>query len=317
MAIMMRTPEHGAARLHLAGQRCPARQPPGSVVAALALPLVAAAGCAKAASGPAPTPTEAQAVDVGGGLPSTDPKAKVWDTAPEHVAKLLLQDQTEPKLLEPAVSAMRVRALHDGTWIAFRLQWDDKTRDLLAEQGRSCDSVAVQIPVEAGGNVPDGAMGQRGRPVRIHLWKASWQTLLDSGGDPVALLYPNAHNDHYPYERAEPKARAEMETRYAPARAAGNPIGLPRRDSPVQDLVAEGFGTLTPLSEQTSLGRGSHDGERWTVTIARRLDRGEREALRAGARTYLALAVWDGGAGNTGSRKMRSGWIPLAVQVAR
>lgn len=274
-------------------------------------------GCEKPA-GPIMTPAEVRAVFVSGELPRTDPGTHVWDSAPEHVAKLLLQDQMEPKLHKAAVELVRVRALHDGRSIVFRLQWADATRDSLAAPARFGDGAAIQFPVIAGGDVPDGAMGQKGRPVRIHQWKASWQDRIDKKVDVVAALYPNAVADHYPPEAArDERSRADLERAFVPAIAVGNPVTAGRSDAPLQDMVAEGFGSLTVEREQVSSGRGGHDGSGWTITIARPFDTSPDNALVPGKRTYMALAVWDGSAGNSGARKMRSGWIPLSVEDKR
>ncbi|MFN7976267.1 MAG: ethylbenzene dehydrogenase-related protein [Acidobacteriota bacterium] len=271
------------------------------------------AGCGTAEKHAAASLQDVQAVPCAGELPRTDPDAPAWQSAPEYVATLMPQDQTEPKLTTPGVPTVRVRALHDGAFVAFRLEWDDPTKDELAGVGKSSDAVAVQVPVGRGGDVPDGAMGQAGRPVRITLWKAAWQAALGSKEDAVSRLYPNARPDHYPFDAAAPSARAAMEALYAPARALGNPVTVRRTDSPTQDLAAEGFGSLTAQPDQVSVGAGLHDGRRWRVTIARPLDADENGALRAGNRTYAAFAVWNGTANEAGARKMRSGWIPLAI----
>lgn len=277
--------------------------------------LMLVVGCGREALPPPITPNEVIAKKVPGDLPRTDPASALWDSAPEHVAKLLLQDQTEPRLVQPSVEVLRIRALTDGQWIAFRIEWDDATRDALAGVRQFTDAVAVQVPFEAGGEVPDGAMGQAGRPVRIHVWKASAQEALARKVDAVTALYPNASSDHYPYEAAPTERdRAILERLYAPAKAAGNPWSNGRSDAPVQDLVAAGFGSLSPAPEPVSLGSGAHDGGRWHVVIARPLDPDAGQALRSGTRTYAAFAVWDGSAGNVGARKMRTGWIPLVIE---
>jgi hypothetical protein len=51
------------------------------------------------------------------------------------------------------------------------------------------------------------------------------------------------------------------------------------------------------------------------VTIARPLQEGAgRNNLEVGKKTYVAFAVWDGADRQTGSRKMRSGWVPLFLE---
>jgi len=111
-------------------------------------------------------------------------------------------------------------------------------------------------------------------------------------------------------------ARPEMERRYAPARATGNPITVRPQGGAVQVLAAEGFGNTGPASTQQGTGFGRWRESRWATVIARPIDAGPDLApLRPGVRTYLAVAVWDGAAGHTGSRKMRSGWIPLVLEA--
>jgi hypothetical protein len=37
--------------------------------------------------------------------------------------------------------------------------------------------------------------------------------------------------------------------------------------------------------------------------------------LAPGRRTQVAFAVWEGAHGEAGARKMRTGWIPLVLEV--
>jgi hypothetical protein len=258
------------------------------------------------------------ALKIAGALPTEDPNSKLWNDAPEHPAKLMIQDVTEPKMLDPGISLVKVRALHNNDWVVFRLEWDDATHNLIPQPGTSSDAIAIQFPLQAGADVPDAAMGQQGKAVRIWYWKALWQDDDERAkagkGDRIATLYPNAKADHYPFE-ASAVARDEMEKRYAPAKAAGNPILARPNANPVQVLMAEGFGNTTPNSNQPSAGRGIWNQGRWMTTIARPLRGGtDLGDLEAGKRTYIAFAVWDGAKQHTGSRKMRSGWIPFVLR---
>jgi len=251
-------------------------------------------------------------------LPREDPSSPLWNQAMEHPARLLLQDVAEPKLTEPGVELVRVRALHDGKWVVFRLQWEDKSQSIIPEPGAGSDSAAIQFPEKPGADVPDAAMGEKGKGVRIWYWKSIWQDDLERAqqgkGDRIAALYPQATTDHYPFN-ANSAAKAEMENRYAPARAAGNPITVRPANSPVQVLMAEGFGNVSPAPVQEGAGRGLWRDGQWVVTIARPISPGPgMDTLEIGRKSYIAFAVWDGAAGHTGSRKMRSGWIPLMLE---
>lgn len=281
-----------------------------------AIALVWIAGCSRQ---PAHDAEQIAAPRVVGNLPTEDPASGVWQRAPEYSATLLKQDVTEPMLTEPGVDRVKVRALHNGEWVAFRLEWNDPTQDLIPRPGYSSDAAAIQFPFQAGDQLPDHAMGEKGKGVRIWYWKAVWQDdtarAQAKGGDRIASLYPNAAIDHYPFQANE-SARAEMEKRYAPARAAENPITVLPGSGPVQVLVAEGFGNTRVAPAQTGRGKGQWEKGKWMTTIARPLAGGaELGDLTAGKRTYLALAIWDGAKSDAGSRKMRSTWVPLVLRT--
>jgi hypothetical protein len=281
------------------------------ILASLALTIGA---CAR---GPVVDATQVSAIRVAGALPTEDPAAAVWDRAPEHPAALMVQDVTEPRLTTPGVGVVKVRAVHDGTNIVFRLQWDDATRNVIPESGVSSDAAALQFAVLPGADVPNAAMGEPGKPVHICYWKALWQDDAEraaSGVDRIAALYPNIAVDPYPAAQGG-DARAEMEKRYAPAMAAGNPVTARPQSGAVQEMLAEGFGTSSVPAEQRATGRGVWSPGSWVVTIARPLQEGAgRNNLEVGTKTYVAFAIWDGADRQTGSRKMRSGWVPLFIE---
>jgi DMSO reductase family type II enzyme heme b subunit len=282
----------------------------------LLLVLFALAGCSR---GPQVDTQQVAAKYVAAPLPFEDTGSRLWDQASEHPAKLMVQDIAEPKLIEPGVDAVRVRALHNREWVVFRLEWNDATRDVIPHSGKSSDAAAVQFPLVQSADVPDPAMGQQGKGVRIWFWKAVWQDDAERAaagkGDRIAALYPNAKPDHYPYEAGK-EARAEMETRYAPAKAAGNPILVRGNSGPVQVLMAEGFGNTTPTAEQTARGAGKWINGKWFATLARPVQGGTALGnLEIGKRSYIAFAVWDGEKQHTGSRKMRSGWISFQLSA--
>lgn len=276
--------------------------------------LVAACG-----RGPLVDTAQVSATRVTGALPLDDPSAAVWQSAPEHPAALMVQDVTEPRLSKPGVGTVKVRAVHDGTTVVFRLQWDDPTHDLIPESGRSSDAVAVQFPLAAGADVPNAAMGETGKPVEICYWKAVWQDDAErekSGVDRVASLYPNMAVDSYPFNQ-NPAALDEMKKRYAPAMTAGNPITARPQSGAVQELIAEGFGTSAVPAGQQANGKGTWTQNSWVVIISRPIKEGDgRSNLDVDKKTYVAFAVWDGAERHTGGRKMRSGWVPFVLRGA-
>jgi hypothetical protein len=279
--------------------------------------LLAGALCAVLACSRGPeralSPAEVRAVKASR-LPA-GPDDPAWAGAPVHPAPLMPQDVVEPRLLAPSTTTVDVQALTDGTSVAFRLTWAVPARSDRALPAVFSDACAVQLPAATGPEVPNPMMGEAGRPVEISYWRATWQATVDGRPDTLAALYPNAKVDHYPFDSASlapgsPEQLA-MAKRYAPARAVGNTMAGPR-DRPVQDLVALGPGTLRPAERAISSGAGKATPTGWSVVIVRPLPAG----VRPGGRSQVAFAVWVGARGEVGSRKMRSGWIPLALEGA-
>lgn len=245
-------------------------------------------------------------------LPATaaDP---AWKDVPAYTAVLVPQDMVEPRLMRSSTPLMHIQSLTDGERIAFRLSWADSSADKLPGASRFTDACAVQLPAEPGPDVPAPQMGEKNRPVEISYWNAGWQSKADGRPDSIQALYPNAHVDHYPFEAAPlgkgtPEQQA-MAKRYSPARAVNrneHPAGRP-----VQDLIAEGPGTITPAPETRSQGDGRWSANAWDVVIARPLP----AAMRGVKRSQVAFAVWKGERQEVGARKMRSVWLPLALEA--
>ena len=277
--------------------------------------LALAAALAACSRGPQPnvSPSEVRAVKVAA-LPAS-PDDPAWRRAPVHPAQLLPQDVVEPRLLAATTAQLEAQALTDGKVIAFRLAWKAAARSDRTGPSIFSDACAVQLPAAAGGELPSPMMGEAGKPVQLTYWRAAWQAAVDGRPDTLAALYPNARVDHYPFESASlqpgsPEQLA-MAKRYAPARAVGGTMAGPRT-SPVEDLVAEGAGTLRPAPKQLSSGAGVATADGWAVILSRPLPAG----LAPGARSQVAFAVWQGEKGEVGARKMRSPWIPLALEAA-
>jgi len=274
-----------------------------------ALGFAALVGSCRKQAAPAPEKVTALLVSR---LPSA-PGDPLWSRAPVYAAELLLQDLVEPRRLERTTERLSVRALTDGRLVAFRLNWDDPTEDSRAAgPSQFADACAVQFPARIETTVPAPQMGEAGKPVVIAYWNAAWQRSAEKKTETLRDYYPNAAVDHYPFEapslREGSPERKAMAKRYSPARAVENPVsGRPARC--VQDLLAEGPGTLTIRSEQVSTGSGVRSDGGWSVVIVTPLP----ERVHSSAPLQVAFAVWDGGRGERGSRKMRTAWIPLAL----
>ncbi len=286
---------------------------------ARALRITAGLLIACAASAPAQGAVAAAAAQItlaqSAALPAS-PEDPAWAKVPVAPVPLVLQDMVEPRLLVASTSEVRVRALSDGERVAFLLEWDDATDDDMQKPSQFSDACAVQLPAVSSADVPAPQMGEPGRPVEVSYWRAAWQAAVDGRPDTVQSIYPNSTVDHYPFDaeplKKDPDAQQAMAKRYAPARSLGNPMAGPRQQ-PVQDLLAEGPGTLSPAPQSVSTGIGKRTANGWSVMIVRPLPAG----LMPGKRTQVAFAIWNGAQGEVGARKMRSVWVPLAREAGK
>ncbi|MCK9496324.1 MAG: ethylbenzene dehydrogenase-related protein [Dehalococcoidia bacterium] len=276
----------------------------GAVAASTA---VATAIAARELTRPAPA-THLVARRHGGELPG-DPDDRAWSRGRPWAVPLMVQNMVPPHAPELAVTELQVRALHNGERIAFLVEWEDDDEDAVDAMARFRDAVAVQLPVDVA-VIPGITMGALNQPVHIMQWRAAWQRDVDLGRQGVQEAFPNRFKDAPPEELMGEEAA----TQFYPAVVAKNPMARRDRTSPVEDLSAVGFGSLTAQDEQTATGRGVFE-RGWHVILSTPLAAGEHKtSLRPGVTTSVAFAVWDGGAGNRGSRKQWSNWTELELE---
>ncbi|MCC6268853.1 MAG: hypothetical protein IT300_14895 [Dehalococcoidia bacterium] len=244
-----------------------------------------------------------------------DPGATAWKSAEPLDISLEPQRMIEPRLTrEPGITNVQLRTMHNGKEIGFHVSWEDPNRSDLEVAAQFRDSVAIQLPVK-----PEGpsftVMGQPGRPVHLLHWRASWQRAMDKATlatNTIRDTFPNAVSDVSPEDVMKP----ELAQKYYPAQVAGNPMAERKRASAVEELVAEGFGTITSQQEQRAEGLGVYSGGRWEVVLivpmAGKEDQNQA-SLHPGDHTSVAVAVWNGGKGDRGARKQFAYWTGLEV----
>jgi hypothetical protein len=278
-----------------------------------------------------------RSIVVDGDLP-IDATASLWDKAPATEFKVMGQNITIPILFNPTVSTVNVRSMNNGTWIGWMLEWSDPSESFMAlNTNQFRDAIAVVFPASDAKTFI--AMGGPGTPVNIMHWKADWQWDVDNGRYLDRQdAYPNMAYDLYVGDKStketgegfqgieggyndpqNPRTAVEdVNKMYLPGSAAGNTFSTRDhpRETPIEELVAEGFGTLTPQQHQDSFGDGVYENGMWKVVIARKMVTEDPTDAKfvAGKNTDMAVAVWDGGNREVNGRKAVALWHTLAIE---
>jgi len=275
-----------------------------------------ASGSLAAPATPAPAPPQVVVARVAAVPALDDVFSSVWEAVPVVPVPLQPQQTAAPMLEHATIESISVQAARDDRRIAWRLSWPAARPSSSVDTGQFADAVAIQLPMV------DGApftMGAKDMPVRLLHWRALWQRDIDKGFQDVQDLYPNAWADLYWFTnglRIDKSYVTGPARQFMPALAAGNPMIQLDRRSPVEELVAEGFGTATHVPDSPSNGRGVWKDGRWTVVLDRPLDKADRLVARllSSDTNLIAFAVWDGAAGNRGGQKHYCTWIPLRIE---
>jgi cytochrome c oxidase cbb3-type subunit 2 len=216
-----------------------------------------------------------------------------------------------------------VRALHDGTALAILMVWHDETNDSTALRPQDFrDAAAIQFSLAA--NPPFFAMGVTGAPVNIWMWKSERQADLDVAYQDIERAYPNVGIDSYPNSMRsaveQPSRHAltlQSDPTFVTGWGAGNIVSDPQRKSAVEDLAAQGFGTLRarPRIDQKIDARGVYGQASYQVMFRRSLSpTGEGSvSLQPGSTVPVAFAVWNGSAGDRDGKKSVTIWQELKI----
>ncbi len=282
-----------------------------------------------------------EAARVHGEIP-VNPSDVFWSnygpTKGKHrIIELQPQMFTNPMWPAPATKWVNVKAASNGKEIAIRLEWVDSTRnDIMVQNQQYKDQAAVMFPVDPSGPVPPFTMGGEGERVNIWQWKATWNK-EDAGhaGNEMMQDLEDQYNymamgsgSYYIYEpdgklvlspNQQPKvserhtfidpAMGKNEGVFNPGRATGNILSdNTLRRSPVEDLNAEGFGTLTTQAHQDVDGSGNWSNNRWMIVFKRTLKTNDpNDTQFLGDQTAIAFAIWNG------NNKERNGQKALTI----
>ncbi len=255
------------------------------------------------------------ATRVDGDLPLQDPASPLWQKSTAIDVPLSAQMITLPRLNNTNVKSVKARALHNDQQLAILVEWDDATQDdSMVRVQDFRDAAAVQFPLTAG--EPFICMGQAGTDVNIWHWKADWQADIAARQD-METAYPNMNVDFYPFAKtALPAPGDYADPNYVTAYQAGNPFAQVHT-TPVENLIAGGFGTLTalPPDDQPVQGYGTHADGKWRVILARDLKASHPEdaQFEVGKSYPMAFAAWDGANGERNGQKSVSQWVALSI----
>lgn len=241
--------------------------------------------------------TEAIAVD--------EPWSEIWDRAPRQEVPLSAQNLAPP-FGGGTVAGLTARALYDEQRIYLLLEWADSEADAAVNATRLfSDAAAVQFP-SIPGTSPPFTMGSPGTPVNIWQWKAVWQADLDSGYAASQSRFPNTYVDYYPNEG---------DPRYRPAEYLGNSVAERVHPSPVENLLAEGFGSLTTAPVQDVEGAGEWRSGTWRALFVRTLIPTEAgyATFSFDEPTMVAFAVWNGGESDRNGQKSIAPFVDLTL----
>ncbi len=277
---------------------------------------VLSSGCAKDAPPKkvVTTPlTELAVKKVSADLSKPDPNAAFWNDVPAGLVKLLAQPMVAPRPETTTTESVAVQAVHDGTRVAFRLQWKDTEKSEAGRLGEFSDGLGLEFPLHEG-PVPPVMMGAKGMPVHLFHWRAQYQRDQEQGKPTIETLYPNKSTDMYPLEFKEaPGGTPAQREKFSPGMAEGNPQSYPKNG--VDEIIAEGFSTSAVQQGHGSSARGEWKDGEWTLVIVRPLVIDGGSTLKAGAKGNIAFAIWQGGKGEVGSRKcVTMQWTPVSIQ---
>lgn len=192
----------------------------------------------------------------------------------------------------------QVGALYDGKNIALIVKWADGTKSVQGSHSSDTysDGVAFQFAATAkkAGPLPYIGMGSEGRPVIVHLQKATAAVYEPNGGKDVSLQVNRNQTNYFGQELANFDAKV---------------AGLAKTDYE-RTFVAEGFRSLTEIKDGSVKSNMSmaYNGKGWSGTVARPL---QDAYINAKGTVPVAIAVWDGEKMGRNGLKNLSSWIAV------
>ncbi len=178
---------------------------------------------------------------------------------------------TNPQWPDPFVKKVLVSVARTETQIAVRLEWEDDSVDDGIKRSRLYTDQAA-IMFPLNSNKEVPPITMGGEGHPVNIWQ--WKAVRQVTAD-----------------AAQKDSAATL--------------------SPIEDLNAEGFSTLTRQDEQNVSGKGLRTDKGWQVVFKRnRVNQDEQDVQFTGS-TPMAVAIWNGGNRETNGQKGLAGWILL------
>jgi hypothetical protein len=249
----------------------------------------------------------------------------IWGKIPSSQVTLIPQKFALPNLTTQSVYSIRVQSIHNGEWLMIRMIWNDPSRDTSVDVNKFTDQVAIQFPLNPT-QPPSFMMGHQGGRVHLIHWKAIWQEDIEKGYRDVRDLHPNYWVDMYWFSDSQIYGEGEyppstplkkLENPFAlsfnPAVSLHNPVSQLHRPYPVEEAMAEGYGSFTSQPRQNARGWGIWKDGKWYVVIARPIISDDPLDAPITDKTFIAFAVWNGSDQQVGARKQVSPWVPFQL----
>ena len=224
-------------------------------------------------------------VKVSGEIP-IDPNDPFWvdsDRLQAESIELGPQMVTNPRWPDPSTKLVKISGVQNDSEVAILLEWDDTSLENKIEVSAThTDQAALMFPLHPGKEVPSITMGSDNEIVNIWQWRAIWEASL----------------------QAKPQHIDRNSRILIPSNI---------RRSPVEDLTAAGYSTLTTQEEQNVLGRGSWKDKTWRVVFKRNLVNSDNADIQFKYPIVMAIAIWNGGNSERNGQKGISNWILLRL----
>lgn len=240
--------------------------------------------------------------------PLLDPNWSMWAKVPSVQVPVTAQNVTYP-MGGGSIAAVKLQAVHYDDVLYIRAAWKDTTADTNAvDMNAFSDAFAVMFPSDSAVSIPSFCMGQANAGVNIWQWRADSQR-----GDPAQVTEAKRP---YGFTDGLPPALQDDPV-FQPARALNNPVAL-GGDNPVQNLIAQAFGTLAPAADQTVTGNAEWRWQEWSVVVARPFAGGDpsQASFTPETNTNMAVALWNGSQGDRGGQKTVSQFVTLSMNNA-